>query len=77
MSVIKWKVAMGWRGGIALSILLAAAPCWAAGGEIEQLIGRGIELRKQRRDVDALKLFEQAYSRGGSAWARVQMGLAE
>ena len=59
--------------------LLAAQPTTgpSQGGEVDKLISRGIELREQGKDAEALDIFRRAYelSQGGRALA--QLALAE
>lgn len=63
---------------LTLLTMLAAQPTPSPGpGEVDKLISRGIELREQGKDADALDMFRRAYelSQGGRALA--QLALAE
>ncbi len=51
-----------------------AAPTSA---EVDALLARGVELREQQRDSDALALFEKAYQLSKSARALAQVAFAE
>jgi hypothetical protein len=52
-----------------------AAP--AVAGEPDELIARGLELRRQGKDQDALPLFEHALEQGQSGKTLAQLGLCE
>jgi hypothetical protein len=61
-----------------LTILLSAAGARAAPlTEADTLIGKGIALRQQHKDQEALELFERANAASPSARALAQIGLAE
>jgi len=49
----------------------------AAAADPEDLIRRGVELRRHEKDADALVLFQQAYELNKSPKAMAQVGLAE
>jgi hypothetical protein len=54
-----------------------AASASETSAEANALIQQGIKLRREKRDDEALKRFEKAYSQEPSARARAQIGLAE
>lgn len=62
-----------------VAIALGAPPALgderAAAAEVE--ISRGVELRRARRDAEALEAFERAYRLAPSGRVRAQIGLAE
>jgi hypothetical protein len=58
-----------------LAVLVSAGQ--ASAGDADDLIRQGVERRRQRDDVGALRLFEQAYQAGHSPRALAQMALAE
>jgi hypothetical protein len=60
--------------GIALAIAWWAVP--ARADDVDDLLHRGVELRRERRDAEALSAFEQAYAARPSARAMAQIGLA-
>jgi hypothetical protein len=69
------------RGTLALRVVCAAAiltgaPIVAA-ADADDLIRRGVELRRQQRDAEALSLFQEAYEESKEPRALVQMGFAE
>ena len=57
-------------------LLVSSAP-GASAADAEDLIRRGVELRRKERDADALTLFQQAYELSRAAKALAQIGLAE
>lgn len=64
-------------GAIAL-IVIAAMPSPALSAEsVEDLIARGVELRRQRQHERALELFERAHALEPSPRTLAQMGLAK
>jgi hypothetical protein len=70
------------RGATSLAFLLAAlvgAPSLARADEspAEALLQRGVALRRERRDAEALAVFREAYAKAPSAKALGQIGLAE
>src|SRR5438128_2093383 len=70
------------RGGclaVALSILLFGQIRFAVAGDAaeDELIRRGIELRRRREDEAAFPLFQKAYERHHSPRAAAQIGLDE
>lgn len=68
------------RAGVLIVALLCPARVYAqapAGGDAETLIDRGVDLRVQRKDAEALELFEASWKLKPSPRARAQMGLAE
>src|ERR1700690_4444827 len=58
-----------------LAVLVSAGQ--ASAGDADDLIRQGVERRRQRDDVGALRLFEQAYEAGHSPRALAQIALAE
>ncbi len=64
------------RGAFAL-VLLWSAPSLAQSSTEDALIRRGLELRAEGHDGEALTQFREAYERSHSARARAQMGMAE
>lgn len=59
---------------LALALL---APCAARGDEGDDELARGVALRRERRDADALLAFEHAYALRRSPRALAQIALAE
>lgn len=55
----------------------APAPAADAPADAEALIAKGVALRHEGKDAEALKVFRRAYDQTPSARARAQMGLAE
>jgi hypothetical protein len=47
-----------------------------AAGDAEALVARGIQLRRERHDTEALEAFEKAYALSPSARVRAQLGVA-
>lgn len=66
----------GWVVSGVFAILIAAPPAVAA-ADADDLIRRGVELRRQQRDVEALGFFREAYEQSREPKALVQMGFAE
>jgi hypothetical protein len=66
----------GWVVSCVVAILIAV-PLAVAAADADDLIRRGVELRRQQRDVEALELFQAAYEQSREPRALVQMGLAE
>lgn len=61
-----------------LVVLFTGLPCTArAGGSAVALVERGIQLRREHRDAEALDLFRQALEFETSARTRAQIALAE
>jgi hypothetical protein len=66
------------RAAIALAVLLFAGSARADDAETEKLITRGVALREQGKDDEALAVFKKALDKSpGSARARAQVALAE
>lgn len=61
---------------VAIALLLAGSLAHAEESAAD-LVERGIDLRTQRKDDEALALFRRAYALAPSARTRVQIGLAE
>jgi hypothetical protein len=61
----------------ALATTLLARPALAADDAAEALISRGIELRENQKDDEALVLFRQAFAKSPTPRARAQVALAE
>src|SRR5581483_1627233 len=72
-------VALAFSFAIGSSVARAAPAVRAAANDaaVEDLLHRGIELRKKGRDAEALDLFRQAYDLGKTPRAEAQVGLAE
>ncbi len=72
---------IAWRVIYALALVLLSAPVAVvhadAAADAEALIARGIELRRQGKDSEALELFKQAAETHSTPRALAQMGLAE
>lgn len=76
MSQRRFISAVGLVAGLVVG--LASAP--AVAGEpvdAEALVSKGVALRQEGKDAEALALFRQAYDKAPTARARAQMGLAE
>jgi hypothetical protein len=56
--------------------LVSSSPAVVA-ADAEELIRRGVELRRKEKDADALTLFQQAYEVSRAPKALAQIGLAE
>lgn len=66
------------RAAIALAVLLFGASARADDAETEKLITRGVALREQGKDDEALAVFKKALDKSpSSARARAQVALAE
>ncbi len=67
------------RGLVAVLAAVASAlvPASARADDDEALIRSGIQLRRQQHDVEALAVFQRAYSLVPTPRARAQIGLAE
>jgi hypothetical protein len=65
------------RAIVLCSALLATADVRAQAGPADAHIRRGLELREQGNDEQALAEFQQAYESSHSARAEAQMGMAE
>lgn len=69
------------RALVATTVVALQLPSFAhadsASERADALIERGVELRTQRKDGEALKLFRQAYELRPTPRARAQMALAE
>lgn len=61
---------------VAAALVARAAPSRAA-EDAEALIARGVELREQGKDDEALEVFRRAYALAPSPRARAQVALAE
>lgn len=53
-----------------------AAPARAQAPDVDAMIRRGLELRRERHDAEAFEVFESAWNASHGARARAQMGLA-
>jgi hypothetical protein len=62
--------------GFAVLLLLAVASEVHA-ADAEELVSKGIALRKERHDAEALALFREAYAMQAAPRTRAQIGLAE
>ncbi len=62
---------------LAIAVALALAPRMARAEDAEQLVARGLELRKQGKDDQALVLFRRADEIAPSPRTRAQVALAE
>ena len=62
---------------LASASILATATAVADEGEDEALIHQGLEMRRARRDVEAVALFQRAYEIRATPRARAQIALAE
>jgi hypothetical protein len=74
-----------------LLVVLGAVSCWVGPGSgraeaaepgaeeqgEQEMLRRGVSLREQGKDLDALEVFRQAFERWKAPKARAQMGLAE
>jgi hypothetical protein len=69
---------MKWGHALALgsSLCMVAHPA-LAGDDVQGLLARGLELRAERHDAEALAVFRQAYELEPSPRARAQIGMAE
>jgi hypothetical protein len=67
------------KGALALAVvaLLAASPARAAGEDATSLLKRGVDLRREHKDEDALAAFKEAARLSPSPVARAQIALAE
>jgi hypothetical protein len=63
--------------GFALGVALVTLAPSARAQDAEALIAKGIELREQKKDEEALGLFKQAYAKTPTPRARAQIALAE
>jgi hypothetical protein len=63
------------RVGIVIIALAMSSAAWA--GEVDDLISRGVKLRGEGKDAEALDLFRQAYEISRGPRALAQLGLAE
>ncbi len=64
--------------GLLLSLLLSACPAAAGPREdADAALRRGVELRREGKDADALEMFQRALSLSPSPRARAQVALAE
>jgi hypothetical protein len=70
-----WSNAVGVGLGAAIALATPRVP--ADEPEDEVLIRQGLELRRERRDVEALTLFQHAFAMRESPRARAQIALAE
>jgi hypothetical protein len=71
------RTARRWSGvGAATLVLLVALPA-AADSDNDQLIRKGVELRRAGKDEQALEIFQQAYRMQPTPRAQAQSGLAE
>ena len=61
---------------VALAIFATAAPA-VAGPEDEELLKRGVALRREGKDAEALEIFQRVVEKAPSARARAQLALAE
>jgi len=72
---------VAWRAVLALAIgvpvALAPSSARAEDPAVEQLLSRGIELRQQSKDDEALATFERAHALAPSGRTRAQVALAE
>lgn len=62
---------------LASACVPATATAFAGESEDEALIHQGIEMRRARRDSEAIALFQRAYEVRATARARAQLALAE
>jgi hypothetical protein len=60
-----------------LGALAAAGPAWAQQDEAETLIKKGLDLRRQGQNLEALPFFQRAYSLFPSSRAGAQLGFVE
>lgn len=61
---------------VALAVFGTATPAFA-GPEEEELLKRGVALRREGKDAEALEIFQRVVTQAPSARARAQLALAE
>jgi hypothetical protein len=69
------RASLGWLA--ALALLATAGPAWAQQDEAEALIKKGLELRRQGQNLEALPFFQRAYSLYPSSRSGAQLGFVE
>jgi hypothetical protein len=63
--------------GVAVAVWLAPTSAFAQPSEVDALIEQGVELREQRKDDEALKVFTRAFELSHGPRAQAQVALAE
>ena len=80
-SIETWRALCPRSGGLALvllGVLLSVRPAAASPREdADAALRRGVELRREGKDADALEMFQRALSLSPSPRARAQVALAE
>jgi hypothetical protein len=66
-----------WFSASLLTLLFVSASSSAQDSDADELIRRGVSLRRERRDSEALDLFRRAYEAQHATRALAQIGLAE